>query len=192
MLAVVQGFAGVGVDRARLMRHQAGKSGALQRMQQRVFAEDQEEEECFGDANVVISDLNWRVAKLKLEEENTKRFLKARPRFLNYEECRKWVQAWNRWNSEEDWRQWISMGEKKNPYIPVSNWAYSSPQMSSQILTRLLHLRRVVQTSTTENSGSRGTTFLEWNPRIMRGTRIVELKREVKHNSEFFCTKKKA
>jgi hypothetical protein len=80
--------------------------------------EGQEEEEAFGDANVVIEDLSWRVERLRLEERNTKRFLRAGPRFLPYEECRKWVQAWGRWKSEDDWRQWIALGEKRNSYIP--------------------------------------------------------------------------
>ena len=89
-------------------------------MQQSMYEKEKDEEETFGDANVVIDDLNWRVEKLRLEERNTQRFLKAGPRFLPYQECRKWVQAWGRWKSEEDWRQWISMGEKRNSYIPVS------------------------------------------------------------------------
>lgn len=57
-----------------------------------------------------IDDLAWRVAKLRLEEENTRRFLRAGPRFLPYEECRKWVAAWNRWDTEEDWKNWIKRG----------------------------------------------------------------------------------
>jgi hypothetical protein len=76
-------------------------------------AEEEEEEDeeplLVGDirgrpAGVVLEDLEWRVAKLRLEEANTKRFLKAGPRFLPYEECRKWVQAWgNRWQSAQEW-----------------------------------------------------------------------------------------
>ena len=54
-------------------------------------------------AGIVIEDLSWRVHKLRLEEENKKRFLKAKPRFLPYEECRKWVQAFSRWNTEKEW-----------------------------------------------------------------------------------------
>jgi hypothetical protein len=54
-------------------------------------------------AGIVIEDLSWRVHKLRLEEENKKRFLKAKPRFLPYDECRKWVQAFNRWQNEQDW-----------------------------------------------------------------------------------------
>lgn len=54
-------------------------------------------------AGVVIEDLSWRVNKLRLEEENKKRFLKAKPRFLPYDECRKWVQAFNRWHTAKEW-----------------------------------------------------------------------------------------
>ena len=74
--------------------------------------------DCDAEGGEVIADLSWRVAKLRLEEQNTARFLKARPRFLPYDDCRKWVQAWSRWKTEEDWRSWISMGEKRNSYIP--------------------------------------------------------------------------
>ncbi len=66
-----------------------------------------------------IEDLSWRVEKLRLEEANTRRFLKAGPRFLPYEECRKWVQAWDRWDCEDDWVRWIDEGEKRNSYIPA-------------------------------------------------------------------------
>mmetsp|Transcript_61508 Transcript_61508/g.181774 ORF Transcript_61508/g.181774 Transcript_61508/m.181774 type:complete len:256 (-) Transcript_61508:592-1359(-) len=69
--------------------------------------------------SLVWDDLSWRVEKLRLEEANTKRFLKARPRFLPYDECCKWVQAWNRWESKEDWENWIMEGEKRNSYIPA-------------------------------------------------------------------------
>jgi hypothetical protein len=70
-------------------------------------------------AGVVLEDLDWRVMKLKLEEENTRRFLKAGPRFLPYDEARKWVQAWGqRWTSEKEWNSWIEKGEKRNSYIP--------------------------------------------------------------------------
>ena len=60
-------------------------------------------EEDLQSAGVVIDDLNWRVEKMRLEEANKRRFLKSKPRFLPYEECRKWVQAFGRWATEEDW-----------------------------------------------------------------------------------------
>ena len=62
------------------------------------FGEDE-----VGSGGVMLEDLNWRVNKMRLEEANTKRFLKSKPRFLPYEECSKWVQAFGRWRSEEDW-----------------------------------------------------------------------------------------
>eukprot|EP00521_Asterionellopsis_glacialis_P012874 CAMPEP_0195308734 /NCGR_PEP_ID=MMETSP0707-20130614/38380_1 /TAXON_ID=33640 /ORGANISM="Asterionellopsis glacialis, Strain CCMP134" /LENGTH=174 /DNA_ID=CAMNT_0040373017 /DNA_START=309 /DNA_END=833 /DNA_ORIENTATION=+ len=74
----------------------------------------------FGDGDFeVLNDLSWRVEKLRLEEQNTKRFLKAPARYLPYDECRKWVIALNRWDTEEEWRDWIEMGEKRNAYIPA-------------------------------------------------------------------------
>lgn len=82
-------------------------------------AEDEFGED-FDTAGIVMEDLAWRVEKLRLEEQNIKRFLKAKPVFLPYEECRKWVQAFGRWRTEEDWLEWIAMGEKRNSYIPVS------------------------------------------------------------------------
>mmetsp|Transcript_21424 Transcript_21424/g.32672 ORF Transcript_21424/g.32672 Transcript_21424/m.32672 type:complete len:309 (+) Transcript_21424:121-1047(+) len=72
------------------------------------------------DTPVILEDLDWRIAKLRLEEENLQRMLKSRPRKLPYEECRRWVQAWGgRWLTEDDWNDWIMMGEKRNAYIPA-------------------------------------------------------------------------
>jgi len=83
--------------------------------------DDQEEDLSSRPAdNLDFDDLLWRVEKVRLEEANKQRFLKSGPRFLPYEQCRKWVQAWgNRWTSEEEWRQWIDTGEKRNAYIPA-------------------------------------------------------------------------
>eukprot|EP00980_Cylindrotheca_fusiformis_P019019 scaffold6388_cov62-Cylindrotheca_fusiformis.AAC.1 len=56
---------------------------------------------------------------MRLEEQNKQRFLKAKPRFLPYEDATKWVQAWGqRWKTKQDWQDWIMMGEKRNSYIP--------------------------------------------------------------------------
>lgn len=81
--------------------------------------EDSSVEEDESPESDAFTDLNWRVEKLRLEEANTRRFLKAGPRFLPYDECTKWVQAWNRWESEEEWKSWIDEGEKRNSYIPA-------------------------------------------------------------------------
>lgn len=89
-----------------------------------VFEAQQQEEsssflgEDLDTGAVVIQELSWRVQKLRLEEQNTQRFLRSQARFLPYNECRRWVQAFSRWETEDDWKQWISMGEKRNSYIP--------------------------------------------------------------------------
>mmetsp|Transcript_3688 Transcript_3688/g.5341 ORF Transcript_3688/g.5341 Transcript_3688/m.5341 type:complete len:331 (+) Transcript_3688:178-1170(+) len=75
-----------------------------------------------------IEDLSWRVEKLRLEEANTRRFLKAGPRFLPYNEASKWVQAWDRWDCEDDWVRWIDEGEKRNSYIPARPDEYYGKQ----------------------------------------------------------------
>ena len=63
-------------------------------------------------AGVVLEDLSWRVEKLRLEEANKRRFLKAKPIFLPYDECRKWVQAWGRrWTCEDDWYVYLEAAE---------------------------------------------------------------------------------
>ena len=73
-------------------------------------ADDFGEMEVGEESGVVLEDLYWRVEKLRLEEENVRRFLKSKPRFLPYEECRKWVQAWGRWKTEKDWYVIINRG----------------------------------------------------------------------------------
>ena len=82
----------------------------------------------FGDQKgEFLEDLSWRVEKLRLEEENKKRFLKARPIFLPYKDASKWVQAWGkRWTSKAEWDQWIADGEKRNSYIPSKPEEYYS------------------------------------------------------------------
>jgi hypothetical protein len=82
LMSRVDGFAGVGsvCHQSRLL----------------MAADNNDDEEDGEDAGIVFEDLSWRVAKLRLEEANTRRFLKAKPRYLPYDECRKWVQAWSR------------------------------------------------------------------------------------------------
>ena len=62
---------------------------------------------------VMIEELSLKVEAARLEERNLRSRLKARPKFLPFEECKKWVQAWGRrWETEQEWREWIEMGEK--------------------------------------------------------------------------------
>jgi hypothetical protein len=114
------GFVGVGVVGGDCRRVRPAVATCRMALDDSEEVENEEEiGEDLDTGGVLLDDLSWRVAKLRLEEENKKRFLKARPRFLPYEHCKRWVQAWgSRWETEEDWNSWISMGEKRNAYIP--------------------------------------------------------------------------
>ncbi len=74
----------------------------------------------------LLPDLAWRVEKMRLEEANTRRFLRSKPRYLPYEEARRWAISWNLWDSEEEWRMWIEEGEKRTSYIPSKPDEYYS------------------------------------------------------------------
>ena len=59
-----------------------------------------------------------RIARLRLEEENRKRFLRSRPAKLPYQKCKEWVQSQNLWHSKEEWYAWVDQGENLSAYIP--------------------------------------------------------------------------
>jgi len=62
--------------------------------------------------------LHIRVARMRLEEVNKKRFLQSRPSKLSYDKCKQWAQAQNMWHSREEWYDWIDQGESLCAYIP--------------------------------------------------------------------------
>jgi hypothetical protein len=68
--------------------------------------------------------LQIRIARMRLEEENKRRFLKSRPVKLPYDQSKKWVQAQNMWNSREEWYEWVGLGENLSAYIPSDPEAY--------------------------------------------------------------------
>jgi len=100
--------------------NKSSKSSKNQQRHQMAINDDDEEQNENNNDDEFLNGLKFRAEKLRLEEANKRRFLKARARHLPYEECRLWVQAWgNRWISEQEWREWIDMGEKRNAYIPA-------------------------------------------------------------------------
>lgn len=62
--------------------------------------------------------LRIQVARLRLEELNTQRFLKSRSVKLSYMQCKQWVQAQNMWETKIEWYKWIDQGENLSAYIP--------------------------------------------------------------------------
>lgn len=73
-----------------------------------------------------LDELSWRAAKVKLEEANTRSFLKRRPRKLKYEEARKWVQANLGPDSREEFFDLVANGNLRTPYIPKQPEDYYS------------------------------------------------------------------
>ena len=87
------------------------------------FDEDFSRDETNGQ---IIPDLDWRIAKAKLEEAHTQKFLKSRARFLPYAECCKWAIATDRFDCEQDWKEFVLLGEGLNTYIPSAPKEYYS------------------------------------------------------------------
>ena len=90
--------------------------------------EDQPNSESESEDNVTTEweSLFIRIARMRLEEEHTQRFIKSRPAKLPYKECKKWVQAQNMWHSKEDWYEWVEQCESLSAYIPSDPEAYFS------------------------------------------------------------------
>ena len=59
---------------------------------------------------------NIRVAKARLQHAHDRAVLKRKPRYLPFQECRRWARAM--WMQNEiDWEDWLNDG-RRNPYVP--------------------------------------------------------------------------
>lgn len=65
----------------------------------------------------VPDELSWRLAKVRLEEANTKRFLKSRPIKLSYKDSQKWIQRNWAPNTKEEFEDLVANGNLRTPYI---------------------------------------------------------------------------
>ena len=81
-------------------------------------------EDVTGFDDETMETLQIRITRLRLEEENTRKMLKSRPRKFPYEECKKWAQAQNMFHSEEEWFEYINRGENLCVYIPSDPETY--------------------------------------------------------------------
>jgi hypothetical protein len=67
---------------------------------------------------VVIDELSWRVAKVRLEEANTKRFLNRKPLKMSYYQSRQFIQRnWGPIRTKKEFEDLVSNGDLKTPYI---------------------------------------------------------------------------
>ena len=68
-------------------------------------------------SNTAIDDLSWRVDKVRLEEANTKRFIKRKPIKMSYRESQKWIQRNFGVKTKEEFNDLVANGNLRTPYI---------------------------------------------------------------------------
>lgn len=67
---------------------------------------------------VVIDELSWRIAKLRLEEANTKQLLNRKPLKMSYLQSRQFIQRnWGPIRSQKEFEDLVSNGDIRTPYI---------------------------------------------------------------------------
>jgi hypothetical protein len=67
---------------------------------------------------IMTDELSWRVAKLRLEEANTKRFLNRPPLKMSYLQSRQFIQRnWGPIRSKKEFEDLVSNGDIRTPYI---------------------------------------------------------------------------
>lgn len=91
-----------------------------------IVSRSQKSDETDGAADKMLDGLNWRAAKMKLEEENTRRFLKRKPVKLPYLDARKWVQRNLGPDTKEEFDDLVANGNLRTPYIPKQPEQYYS------------------------------------------------------------------
>lgn len=69
------------------------------------------------DGNGILDDLSWRVAKARLEDANTRRFLKSRPYKLPYATSQRWIQRNWAPATREEFEELVENGNLRTPYI---------------------------------------------------------------------------
>ncbi|KAL7544637.1 hypothetical protein ACHAWF_008016, partial [Thalassiosira exigua] len=63
------------------------------------------------------SGLSWRLAKVRLEEANTRRFLRRKPLKLSYDDSRRWIQRNWAPSSRQEFEDLVANGNLRTPYI---------------------------------------------------------------------------
>jgi len=80
--------------------------------------DDQSDKDILNQLNSRAEEIQVEKARTKLEEENTRSFLKRRPRKLPYEDARRWVQGNLGCDSQEEFEDLVENGNLRTPYIP--------------------------------------------------------------------------
>lgn len=81
-------------------------------------ADNTNENDLMRQVNSRAEEILVEQARTKLEEENTKSFLKRKPLKLPYEDARRWVQGNLGCNTKEEFEDLVENGNLRTPYIP--------------------------------------------------------------------------
>lgn len=95
------------------------------RLQNHLFSMGSEDDQGNNDGEpnqvenmILIDELSWRVAKVRLEEANTKRFLNRKPLKMSYLQSRQFIQRnWGPIRTRKEFEDLVSNGDLKTPYI---------------------------------------------------------------------------
>jgi hypothetical protein len=83
-------------------------------------ADDEDDDENVEEADDTSSnndDISWRIAKLQLEEANTRRFLKAKPIKLDYTTSSTWICKNYDISTKKEFMDLVANGQLRTPYI---------------------------------------------------------------------------
>lgn len=81
-------------------------------------ADETNENDLMKQVNSRSEEILVEEARTRLEEENTRSFLKRKPLKLRYEEARRWVQGNLGCNTREEFEDLVENGNLRTPYIP--------------------------------------------------------------------------
>ena len=81
-------------------------------------ADDKNDNDIMKQVNSRAEEILVEQARTKLEENNTRSFLKRKPLKLSYEEARRWVQGNFGCNTKEEFEDLVENGNLRTPYIP--------------------------------------------------------------------------
>ena len=73
---------------------------------------------------IMLDELSWRAAKIRLEDAHTQGFLKRKPVKLRYRDARRWVQANLGAETKDEFKDMVANGNLRTPYIPKNPSTY--------------------------------------------------------------------
>jgi len=80
-------------------------------------------QDCSDDVDVdavMWDDLEWRLARARLEERHRRSWTQRLRRYLSYDDASLWAQRMGIGSTADDWQRWVDLGEDWSTYVPRS------------------------------------------------------------------------